>query len=87
MLIVDACFSWMSYLGQWSLTEFTQKSMKACTILAAAASAIPLTSSAFGDKYSDLVAQGYRWATVDGLYACVSKDDVRRVVNNSSNGR
>ena len=42
------------------------------------------TSSALGigDKYSDLVAKGYRWATVDGLYACVSKDDVHRMVNN-----
>jgi hypothetical protein len=58
--------------------------MKARTILAVAASAITLTSSAFGDKYGDLVAKGYRWATVDGLYACVSKDDVRRVVNNPS---
>ena len=58
--------------------------MKARTILAVAASAITLTSSAFGDKYDDLVAKGYRWATVDGLYACVSKDDVRRVVNNPS---
>jgi hypothetical protein len=42
-------------------------------------------STAFGDKYADLVAKGYRWATVDGLYACVSKDDVRRMVNNPSN--
>jgi hypothetical protein len=58
--------------------------MKARTILAVAASAITLTSSALGDKYSDLVAKGYRWSIVDGLYACVSKDDVRRVVNNPS---
>jgi hypothetical protein len=84
MLIVDACFCWMSYSGHWSLTEFIEKSMKARTILTAAVSAITLTSSAFGDKYSDLVAKGYRWATVNGLYACVSKDDVGRVVNNPS---
>jgi hypothetical protein len=56
--------------------------MKALTILAVAAAAITLTSSALGDKYSDLVAKGYRWTTADGLYACVSKDDVRRMVNN-----
>ena len=31
---------------------------------------IALTSSALGDKYSDLVAKGYRWAIADGLYAC-----------------
>ena len=72
----------MSCSGRWSLTECIQKSMKARTILAVAASAITLTSSALGDKYSDLVAKGYRWSTVDGLYAWVSKDDVRRTVNN-----
>jgi hypothetical protein len=38
--------------------------------------------SALGDKYSDLSAKGYRWATVDGLYAWLSKDDVRLIVNN-----
>jgi hypothetical protein len=58
--------------------------MRARTILAVATAAITLMSTALGDKYGDLVAKGYRWATVDGLYACVSKDDVRRVVNNPS---
>jgi hypothetical protein len=56
--------------------------MKIPTILAVAAAAITLTSSALGAKYSDLVAEGYRWVIADGLYACVSKDDVRRMVNN-----
>jgi len=79
---VSGCFSWMSCAGRWSLTKFIQKSMKARTILAVAAAAITLASTALGDKYGDLVAQGYRWATVDGLYACVSKDDVRRMANN-----
>jgi hypothetical protein len=81
---VDGCFSWMSCPGRWSLTKFIQKSMKARTILALATAAITLTSTALGDKYGDLVAKGYRWATVDGLYACVSKDDVRRMVGNHS---
>ena len=72
----------MSCLEGWNLNGFIQKSMKARTILAVAASAITLTSSALGDKYSDLVAKGYRWSTADVLYACVSKDDVRRMVNN-----
>ena len=58
--------------------------MKRRTILAVAAAAITLTSGALGDEYSDLVAKGYRWVTADGLYACVSKDDVRRMVNNPS---
>jgi hypothetical protein len=59
-----------------------QESMKARTILAIATSAITLTSIALGDKFGDLVAQGYRWVISDGLYACVSKDDVRRMANN-----
>jgi hypothetical protein len=58
--------------------------MKRRTILAVAAAAITLTSGALGDEYSDLVAKGYRWVTADGLYACVSKDDVRRMVHNPS---
>ena len=58
--------------------------MKPPTILAVAAAAVTLTFTALGDKYSDLVTKGYRWATADGLYACVSKDDVRRMAGNPS---
>jgi len=68
----------------WNLNEFIQKSMKARIILAVAAAAITLTSNALADKYSDLVAKGYRWAIAQGLYACVSKDDVRQIVNTPS---
>jgi len=65
-----------------NLDEFIQESMKAHTIIAAIVVAITLMSSALGDKYSDLAAKGYRWAIADGLYAWVSKDDVRLIVNN-----
>lgn len=58
--------------------------MKARTILAVTAAAITLTSGASGDKYSDLVAKGYRWSIANGLYACVSKDDVHRMVGKLS---
>jgi len=27
----------------------------------------------FADNYSNLAAQGYRWATVDGPYACTER--------------
>jgi hypothetical protein len=67
-----------------NINEFLQKSMKRRTIFAVAAAAITLTSGALGDEYRDLVAEGYRWVTADGLYACVSKDDVRQMVNNPS---
>jgi hypothetical protein len=56
--------------------------MKARTILAIATSAVTLTSAALGDKYDDLVAKGYRWVVGDGLYACVSKDDVPQMADN-----
>jgi hypothetical protein len=58
--------------------------MKAFAILVMAFAAVTLTSTASADNYGDMVAQGYRWADVDGLYACVSKDDVRRMANNPS---
>lgn len=58
--------------------------MKALTVLVIAAASVTLTSTALADKYRDLVAQGFRWSNINGLYACVSKDDVRRVVNNRS---
>jgi hypothetical protein len=38
-----------------------------------------LTCTAFADQYSDLAAQGYRWATVDGPYACTTEQDVQRI--------
>jgi hypothetical protein len=38
-----------------------------------------LTCTAFADNYSDLAAQGYRWATVDGPYACTTEQDVPRI--------
>jgi hypothetical protein len=33
-----------------------------------------------GDQYSALVAQGYRWVTVNGPYACTSKEEAQRIV-------
>src|SRR6516164_6998074 len=32
-----------------------------------------------GDQYSALAAQGYRWVTVNGPYACTSKEDAERI--------
>jgi len=58
--------------------------MKALAILAIAAGSLTLMSTASADKYGDLVAQGFRWSSVHGAYACVSEDDVRRMVNNPS---
>ena len=79
MRSLNLCFGVIDNLGNFN--KFIEKTMKALAILAMA---VTLTATASADKYGDLVAQGYRWANVDGLYAFVSKDDVRRMVNNRS---
>jgi hypothetical protein len=58
--------------------------MKVGTILAIAAAAVGLTSTAVADKYDDLAKQGYRWINTDGLLACPSKDDVQHMVKDLS---
>jgi hypothetical protein len=58
--------------------------MKASILLILAAIALILTRSASANKYDDLVAKGYRWSTADGPYACVAKEDVRRMTSNPS---
>ena len=32
-----------------------------------------------GDNYSALAAQGYRWVTVNGPYACITEQDAKRI--------
>ena len=36
--------------------------------------------TALAEHYSDLAAQGYRWVTVNGPYACGTNQDVQRIV-------
>jgi hypothetical protein len=38
-----------------------------------------LTCRALADNYDALAAQGYRWVTVDGPFACTSEQDVQRI--------
>ena len=33
-----------------------------------------------GDNYSALAAQGYRWVTINGPYACNTEQGVERIV-------
>jgi hypothetical protein len=72
----------MSYPALWNLVKLNDKAMKASILLAVAAAAVTLTSTAAADKYDELTAKGYRWATADGPYACVAKEDVHRMANN-----
>ena len=52
--------------------------MRVLTIILAAVAA-GLAPTALADPYKDLAAQGYRWVSVDGPYACRSKDDLREI--------
>ena len=54
------------------------------TILSVATVAIGLVSAGLTANYDDLIKQGYRWVTVDGPLACVSKDDLRQMVGKPS---
>jgi hypothetical protein len=72
----------MSHPARWNFTLSRKKAMKAPIVLAIAVAAMALVSTASANKYDDLVAKGYRWATADGPYACVAKEDVRRMANN-----
>jgi hypothetical protein len=60
------------------------KIMKVRTILAIAAAAVGLTSTAVADKYDDLAKKGYRWINTDGPLACPSKDDVQQMLKDRS---
>jgi hypothetical protein len=53
-------------------------------ILSVAAVAVWLASAGLAVNFDDLIRQGYRWVTVDGPFACVSKDDLRQIVQNRS---
>jgi hypothetical protein len=48
-------------------------------MLVFAAISFALICAALAANYSDLVAQGYRWITVDGPYACPTEEDVQRI--------
>ena len=48
-------------------------------ILGFATVVVGLACSAFAADYKDLAAQGYRWATVEGPYACTTESEVQRI--------
>jgi hypothetical protein len=50
----------------------------AISILTAAG--LSLTWTALADHHKDLAAQGYRWVTVNGPYACETEQDLQRIV-------
>src|SRR3984893_1027084 len=70
----------MSYPTTWNFTQSKEIVMKTPILLALAAAAMTVSASA--NKYDELAAKGFRWATADGPYACVAKEDVHRMASN-----
>jgi hypothetical protein len=60
--------------------------MKVRIVLSLAAIIAGLASTRSTINYNDVVAKGYRWVTVDGPYACVSKDDLRQIIKSRNTG-
>ena len=58
--------------------------MNVRTILLVAAVAVGLESAGLAVNYDDWIRQGYRWVTVDGPFACLSKDDLRLITKERS---
>jgi hypothetical protein len=58
--------------------------MKLLTILLASIIAFGAASTALARDYTDLVAEGYRWVTLDGPFACPTKEDLRRITSEPS---
>ena len=58
--------------------------MKRLTILLAPMVVVGMASTVLARNYKDLVAEGYRWVSIDGPYACPLKEDLRRINRDAS---
>jgi hypothetical protein len=58
--------------------------MKLLTILLAPIVAVGMMSTTWARDYKDLVAEGYRWVSLDGPFACHTKEDLRRITSEPS---
>jgi hypothetical protein len=53
--------------------------------LLVAAAIVVLTSRGLATNYEEFVKDGYRWAAMDGPFACPAKSDVQVMVENAAN--
>jgi hypothetical protein len=53
--------------------------MKLITTLLGPIVVVGMTSTILARDYKDLVAEGYRWVSIDGPYACPLKEDLRKI--------
>ena len=58
--------------------------MKLITILLGPIVVVGMASTMLARDYKDLVAEGYRWVSSDGPYACPFKGDLRRMNRDTS---
>jgi hypothetical protein len=58
--------------------------MKRLTILLGSIVAVGMASTVLARNYKDLVAEGYRWVSIDGPYACPAKADLHRINKDTS---
>ena len=74
---------WHCFAGP-VLAAASKKCSRLLLAVTAGAVALGPVSTALATNYYDLVAQGYRWATVDGPYASPAKDDLRQILKGYS---
>jgi hypothetical protein len=74
---------WHCFAGP-VLAAAAKKCARLLLAVTAGAVALGTVSTALATNYYDLVAQGYRWATVDGPYASPAKDDLRQILKGYS---
>jgi hypothetical protein len=53
--------------------------MKLLTILLTPIVAVGMVSTALARDYKDIVAEGYRWVSIDGPYMCSTKEDLHEI--------
>ena len=58
--------------------------MKLITILLGPIVAVGMASTILARDYKGLVAEGYRWVSIDGPYACPLKEDLRSINREAS---
>jgi hypothetical protein len=58
--------------------------MSVAKIVFFAVAILGLASARISSNYDDRAAQGYRWVTTDGPYACPSKEDLRRITDSDT---
>jgi hypothetical protein len=59
--------------------------MQIIKMLLVAAVTVVLTATGWAADYEQLVKEGYRWAAVDGPFACLAKGDLQQLVHHAGN--